>query len=231
MGTPLRGELTRTVSLASSQQPTMDHNLENIQGVLSQFTRLSRPTAAQAPKITISNSSESLDEATQDAAASWSWTVAEAASTEAILFPFLIHLAAARNDVDALNFCLTAPSGAGNSNGTTSDSIASPSVETPQYGNVGGGLVNSVEPGSGRSPLHVAALNGHTLCANILLKSGALVHLRDTLGHTALYYVRLNLSISLCQPLRRADAMTRLLGKVTRMWWTFWFWLGQRWVC
>ena len=50
--------------------------------------------------------------------------------------------------------------------------------------------INSLDPASGRSPLHVAALNGSTKCVNILLKSGASVHLRDSLGHTALYYAR-----------------------------------------
>ncbi|KAH9930599.1 asparaginase-domain-containing protein [Fomitopsis serialis] len=44
---------------------------------------------------------------------------------------------------------------------------------------IGGGLVNCVEPASRRSPLHSAALNG---------SAGALVHLRDSLGHTPLYY-------------------------------------------
>ncbi|KAH6918395.1 L-asparaginase [Coprinopsis sp. MPI-PUGE-AT-0042] len=47
---------------------------------------------------------------------------------------------------------------------------------------------NCLESASGRSPLHVAALNGHTDSVRFLLQSGALVHLRDVLGHTALYY-------------------------------------------
>ena len=66
-------------------------------------------------------------------------------------------------------------------------------VEAPQTFNssrgVAGGIVNVVDPASGRTPLHVAALNGSTKCAMLLLESGALVHLRDTLDHTALYYV------------------------------------------
>ncbi|KAK0451113.1 L-asparaginase [Armillaria borealis] len=170
MGTPLRG------------QPTIDQNFEKIQGVLSQFVRLSEQSASPVPKITLS---APLDEAAQDAAASWSWTAAEAASTEAVLFPFLIHLAAARNDTSSIRFCLdssSTPSGY--------SELDSPSVDAPQYGNIAGGLVNSLEPGSGRSPLHVAALNGHIESVNVLLQSGALVHLRDTLGHTPLYYVR-----------------------------------------
>ncbi len=182
MGTPLRGELTRPLSGAVPGQPTIDQNFEKIQGVLSQFVRLSEQSASPVPKITLS---APLDEASQDAAASWSWTAAEAASTEAVLFPFLIHLAAARNDTSSIRFCLdssSTPSGY--------SELDSPSVDAPQYGNIAGGLVNSLEPGSGRSPLHVAALNGHIESVNVLLQSGALVHLRDTLGHTPLYYVR-----------------------------------------
>jgi len=58
-----------------------------------------------------------------------------------------------------------------------------------EFGNIAGGVVNCLESASGKSPLHVAAINGNTRSADLLLRSGALVHLRDTLGHTALYYV------------------------------------------
>ncbi|KAG7448040.1 L-asparaginase [Guyanagaster necrorhizus] len=183
MGTPLRGELTRPMSGAVPSQPTIDQNLEKIQGVLSQFVRLLEQSASPVPKITLS---APVDEASQDAAASWSWTAAEAASTEAVLFPFLIHLASARNDTSSIRFCLDSSSTP--SRYSDPDSVLSPSVDAPQYGNIANGLVNSLEPGSGRSPLHVAALNGHTESVNVLLQSGALVHLRDTLGHTPLYY-------------------------------------------
>jgi len=48
-----------------------------------------------------------MDEATQASAKPWSWTAAEAASTEAALVPFLVHLATARNDAESLEFCLS----------------------------------------------------------------------------------------------------------------------------
>ncbi|KAJ6630575.1 asparaginase-domain-containing protein [Mycena sp. CBHHK59/15] len=174
ISTPLRGELTRRS--ASVSQTTINQNIENIQELLSQFIRLSGHPS-QNPQITISLP----DEASQDATASWSSTVAEAASTESALLPFLIHAAAARNDVEGIKFCLAAEA---------SDSLASPSPsgQRLQHANVAGGLVNAIDSASGRSPLHAAALNGSTECANILLQSGALVHLRDSLGHTALYY-------------------------------------------
>ncbi|KDR73574.1 hypothetical protein GALMADRAFT_1337020 [Galerina marginata CBS 339.88] len=170
IGSPLRGELTR-VSGAIVQQSTIDQNLESIQQLLSQFIRLNRPPSV--PVINI-RTPEAIEPAVQDAAAPWSWTAAEAATTEAVLFPFLVHLAAAKDDIESLEFCLK-PTG----------------VEVPaemlKFGMIPGGIVNCSEAGSGMSPLHVAALNGNTRAVELLLSSGALVHLRDTLGHTALY--------------------------------------------
>ncbi|KAF9030812.1 L-asparaginase [Hymenopellis radicata] len=183
MGTPLRGELTRP-SVATPSQRTIDQNLDKFQDVLSQFMKLSQ-TPSALPKITLST--PTLDEATQKAAASWSWTAAEAASTEAILLPFLIHLAVARNDAESIAFCLSSASSAGNEAGG-GDSLVATSSDAPQYGNIGGGIVNALELGSGKSPLHVAALNGYLDIVNLLLQSGALVHLRDSLGHTSVYY-------------------------------------------
>ncbi|KAF7363663.1 hypothetical protein MSAN_01023600 [Mycena sanguinolenta] len=163
VSTPLRGELTRQ-SATTVNQNTI--NIENIQGLLSEFVRLAaRPS--QNPQIVISLP----DEATQDAAASWSSTAAEAASTQAALLPFIIHAAAARNDVEGIKFCLESDA--------TNESSPSP---------VASGIVNAVDPSSGGSPLHAAALNGSADCVKLLLQSGALVHVRDTLGHTALYY-------------------------------------------
>jgi lysophospholipase len=145
--------------------------LEQIGNVLSQFVRLSQPPTNRAQTIV---SPDGIDTATRDAAASWSWTAAEAATTEAVLIPFLIHLAAARDDIESIKFCFDAVK---NDSGVT------------EFGNIAGGVVNCLESSSGKSPLHVAAINGNTRSVDLLLRSGALVHLRDTLGHTALYYV------------------------------------------
>ncbi|KAJ7074300.1 L-asparaginase [Mycena amicta] len=170
VGTPLRGELTRTSAASLTQSTTMQETTENIQGLLSEFVRISaRPSSA--PQITISRP----DEATQNVAASWTSTAAEAASTEGALLPFLIHAAAARNDTEALKFCLESEQGID-------------SISTPGPSNVASGLVNTLDSSWGASPLHAASLNGAADCVEILLHSGALVHLRDALGHTALYY-------------------------------------------
>ncbi|ESK88051.1 60 kda lysophospholipase-like [Moniliophthora roreri MCA 2997] len=178
MGVPLRGELTRPSSSAPPSQISIEKNLENLQGVLSRFISLSQ-TSTKNPAIVVSD----VDNVSQDAAAPWSWTAAEASSIEAVLFPFLIHLAVSKNNVDALKYCLDSSEKASEKRPEDS-SVAN----TPRLSNVAGGLVNCLEPGSGRTPLHIAALNGHTCCIDILLHSGALVHLRDGLGHTALYY-------------------------------------------
>ena len=75
--------------------------------------------------------------------------------------------------MDGVAFCLAAESGGGSEGAGVT---------------VGGGLANSLDPASGRSPLHAAAINGSLRAANMLLEAGALVHVRDGLGHTALYY-------------------------------------------
>ncbi|KAF9227810.1 asparaginase-domain-containing protein [Gyrodon lividus] len=166
---PLRGELTRPALLAPSR-PTAAPDLPSIQGLLTQFVRLTS-SARQMPHITLS---PSVGDDTQDAAAPWSGTATETASTEAALLPLLMHLAAARNDVGGLSFCLA--------------TSASWEVEDMVLATIPGGIVDCLDVGSGRSPLHVAALNGSTASVSYLLECGALVHLRDTLGHTALYY-------------------------------------------
>ncbi|KAI6045537.1 asparaginase-domain-containing protein [Pisolithus marmoratus] len=156
ISTPLRGELTRqTLSVPSN--PADLPNLHSIQGLLVHLVRLMSPNS-QIPLITLSPDIEGV---AQDATASSSKTAAETAFTEAALLRSLVHLAAARDDLECLELT----------------PIAIPD-----------GPVNCLEPGSNRSPLHIAALNGSTASVSRLLKAGALVHLRDNLGHTALYY-------------------------------------------
>ena len=167
IGNPLRGELSRP-SGTGSQQPSVEQNMDSIQQLLSEFVRMTRPLTVV--------SSETVDSNASDAAAPWSWTAAEAATTEAVLFPFLVHLAAARDDLESLQFCCKPV-------------IAENPADVLKFGMISGGVVNCLEAGSGRSPLHVAALNGNTRSVEFLLRSGALVHLRDSLGHTALYFV------------------------------------------
>jgi len=191
IGIPLRGELTRPLS-GGVQQATIDQNVENIQHLISRFVKL-----AQAPSVVpkASVGAEPVGAESTDAAAPWSWTVSEAATTEAALLPFLVHLAAAKDDVESLKYCLR-------------PSIVYDSSDNLSLGMIPGGIVNCLEPGSGRSPLHVAALNGHARSVELLLRSGALVHLRDVLGHTALYLVRrtslsLSININLAQSARQ----------------------------
>ncbi|KAI0374654.1 L-asparaginase [Pilatotrama ljubarskyi] len=176
IGTPLRGELTLSESKVppSLSQPTgIDQSLDNIQGVLSQVVRLaSASTTSRAPRILVSQggADEARDQAADKATAPWSWTAAEAASTESALFPFLVHLAVSRDDTEGIAFCLAAEAKA----------------EVGMA--VGGGLANCLDAASGRAPLHIAALNGALKSAEMLLEAGALVHVRDSLGHTPLYY-------------------------------------------
>ncbi|KAF8077724.1 L-asparaginase [Lyophyllum atratum] len=178
ISTPLRGELTRPSRSAPSHPPSVEHTAESFQAVLSEFVRLTQPPS-RSPQITIS-SPETLETSARDATAPWTWTAAEAASTEAVLIPFLIHVAAARDDIKSVQFCLDALDALGASD--------SPEQHKSMTLNVAGGIVNCLDPATGQTPLHAASLNGSIRAVDLLLHSGALVHLRDLLGHTALYY-------------------------------------------
>lgn len=169
IGLPLRGELTRH-STPVAHDPTVPQDLHDIQGLLDRFVHLTS-TSRQIPPISLSTD---IGGVAQDSAAPWSETAAETAFTEAALLPHLMHLAAARNDVKSLEFCL--------------EVSADWEMEDNARVVIPGGIVNCIDPGSNRSPLHVAALNGSSASISRLLKAGALVHLRDNLGHTALYY-------------------------------------------
>lgn len=171
-------------------QPGIEDSLDTIQGVLSQVVRLS--STRTGPKIVVSPIStptvEHTSAVSSDSAAPWSWTAAEAVDTEIALLPLLMHLAASKDDVDALNYCLSSDDATA---AATTPDLSKPEPVTRRNAAVIGGMANCIDPASGRSPLHVAALSGSTGCVNTLLEAGALVHLRDSLGHTALYYVRL----------------------------------------
>ncbi|KII89151.1 hypothetical protein PLICRDRAFT_160296 [Plicaturopsis crispa FD-325 SS-3] len=183
IGTPLRGELTRPRLPSVSSPKITEETLDKIHDVLNHFVRLS--TTSSQPKIVLETdhgrrSQLGLDDNARDAAAPWRWTAAEAASTEGALLPFLIHLAAARDDLESIQFCLAA---------SESQKLSSPGmdIQGPSM-TTAAGIVNVLDRTSWRTPLHVAALNGSASCARLLIKSGALVHLRDSLGHSPLYY-------------------------------------------
>ncbi|KAI0028517.1 asparaginase-domain-containing protein [Vararia minispora EC-137] len=175
VGTPLRGELTRSAPppRRSSDDPAFD----GVGGVLSRMIRLAIPdvSANGVPNVTVTSAPGAATPEDEDATASWSLTAKEASITEGALICFLIHLAVAADDVEGLEYCLVAEDKDDN-------------CSERKYRVIAGGVVNWINPASGRPPLHVAALNGSTRCVHTLLKAGALVHLRDSLGHTALYY-------------------------------------------
>jgi lysophospholipase len=185
VGAPLRGELTRAPRAAPTPA-TIDANLETISSTLSRVVRLSSPAArshhpyqTMPPAIIVSDSDSAQNQNQDrdeppDAGAPWAWTAAEVATMEGALLSWLVHLAAAANDAGGLAYCLS------------TDAAARGGEEQHV---IVGGIVNWINPASGRSPLHVAAINGSTQSVDALLKAGALVHLRDSLGHTALYYV------------------------------------------
>jgi len=165
VGAPLRGELTRIPH--GTRTPVIDVNFEAIGNTLGHIVRLTSLARNATPGIVVSSAQDELP----DAGAPWAWTAAEVATTQRALFSWLVHLAAAANDVDGLLHCLSADE-----------------EHEEEQCTIVGGIVNWINPASGRSPLHVSAINGSAHCVQALLKAGSLVHLRDSLGHTALYY-------------------------------------------
>lgn len=160
MDTPIRGELTRVATKAYASQPA--------QSVMDEQTEKIQGILSHA--VRLSSRTYSTEPAAPtvtvssvgDSPSPWTWTAAEATTAEASLLPFVTHLAVARDDPRGLDFCLRTDS-------------AGELVNWPDF--------------SGRSPLHTAAINNSVKCLDTLLKKGALVHLRDSLGHTPLYYV------------------------------------------
>ncbi|KAF8590051.1 L-asparaginase [Ramaria rubella] len=170
--TPLRGELTLSIPLLE-RQASVDASLENVQDVLSHIIRLSSLKAK--PSKTISSADSDDGSIT---AAPWSWTNADTMTTESALLPLLIHLAAARNDIEALSWCIES---------AAYGDVSSTKAEYTSAARAAG-IINCLDIASGRSPLHIAALNGNDEAAVLLINSGASVHVRDSLDHTALYY-------------------------------------------
>jgi len=166
VGAPLRGELTSTPR--GTRTLAIDVNAEAVGNTLGHIVRLTSPARNPIPAIVVSDAQDELP----DAGAPWAWTAAEVATTQRALLSWLVHLAAAANDVDGLLHCLSTDG-----------------AHEEEQGTIVGGIVNWINPASGRSPVHVAAINGSADCVHALLKAGSLVHLRDSLGHTALYYV------------------------------------------
>ncbi|GAB1517910.1 hypothetical protein RhiTH_000965 [Rhizoctonia solani] len=166
---PLRGELTLPTPLT---RPTTTA-LDSIQDLLSEILRLSQPSKP-------SNDSTGT--------APWSTTASHANSTELALLPYLMHLAVARDDPASVANTASHPR-----HRPPQSAHGTPTAEHPHH-HLGGpnqfaqGAANAPLPGSLHTPLHTAALQGSTRCTRALLEVGALVHVRDALDHTCLFY-------------------------------------------
>ncbi|KAG8733705.1 hypothetical protein FRC11_003860 [Ceratobasidium sp. 423] len=165
---PIRGELTLPAPLT---RPTTT-SLDSIQDLLSEILRLSQPSNV---------SSDSTG------TAPWSATASHANSTESALLPYLMHLAVARDDPASVANAASHPC-----HQPPQSAHGTPTNEHPYH--LGGlnqfaqGAANAPLPGSLHTPLHTAALQGSVPCTRALLEVGALVHVRDALDHTCLFY-------------------------------------------
>ncbi|KAL5635409.1 hypothetical protein ACGC1H_004261 [Rhizoctonia solani] len=165
---PLRGELTLPAPLT---RPTTTA-LDSIQDLLSEILRLSQSSNV---------SSDSTG------TAPWSATASHANSTELALLPYLIHLAVARDDSASVVNAAGHPR-----HNHPQSAHGTPTTEQPHHlsgpNQFAQGAANAPLPGSLHTPLHTAALQGSVRCTRALLEVGALVHVRDALDHTCLFY-------------------------------------------
>ncbi|CEL51634.1 60kDa lysophospholipase [Rhizoctonia solani AG-1 IB] len=166
---PLRGELTLPTPLTRPITTALD----SIQDLLSEILRLSQ-------------SSKPGNDST--GTAPWSATASHANSTELALLPYLMHLAVARDDPSSVGNAASHPR-----HHPPQSAHGTPTTEHPHH-HLGGpnqfaqGAANAPLPGSLHTPLHTAALQGSVRCTRALLEVGALVHVRDALDHTCLFY-------------------------------------------
>lgn len=189
MAAPLRGELT----ISTPVNAGLPGGSQGIQQVMTQLLRLVGAGAPQmSPSASLSSTAEpSLSAKARDVTASWSLTESDTEQTEFALLPYLVHIAAAKNDIEGLQFCISASQNNPALQNNPGASLFSPSTESASFfgGNaLGRGICNVLDT-SGRSPLHTAVLNGALPCVRLLLENGASVHSRDLLDHTVLYYV------------------------------------------
>jgi 60kDa lysophospholipase len=190
MEMPLRGELTVPVGLSAS----VPSGLDGVQSVMAHLLRLSTNTPASATYSSFgviqieASPSQSLTERAKDITASWSLTASDAASTAIAILPYLIHLAASKDDIHALKFCIDAADAAAADANIEAKSLSGDPVSAIIGRGGAAGIVNALDTAR-RAPLHTAALRGSVACTKVLLESGASVHLRDSLDHTSLYYV------------------------------------------
>ncbi|CAE6497657.1 unnamed protein product [Rhizoctonia solani] len=165
---PLRGELTLPAPLT---RPTTTA-LDSIQDLLSEILRLSQP-------------SNLINDST--GTAPWSATASHANSTELALLPYLMHLAVARGDPGSVANTASHPR-----HNPPQSAHGTPTAEKSHHlsgpNRFAQGAANAPLPGSFHTPLHTAALQGSARCTRALLEVGALVHVRDALDHTCLFY-------------------------------------------
>jgi lysophospholipase len=169
MASPLRGELS--IPNLAATAPLQGQST-SLSGLLSQLIHLI------SGETLPSGVTEADRASTADSTAAWTSTQRDSTLVETALAPYLLSLAAARNDKEAMQHLLASVVALDGAKAHT----GSATVHLQQQVS---GIVNAVDPASGRNALHTASMVGSTDCVKLLLGAGALVHLRDTLGHTA----------------------------------------------
>ncbi|KZO95804.1 asparaginase-domain-containing protein [Calocera viscosa TUFC12733] len=181
---PLRGELTVPTD-ETTFSTTPNHTLD----IMSSIMRLS----SDRPKTLRRQQSTS-------APVALTTTAEDQQAGDLAMLPFLAQLAVAKDDVATLDMCLRLEE---DLSGSSSSQLPTTPLRQRRQAP---GLVNQLDVASGRTLLHIAALNGSLACTQRLLTVGALVHLRDALDHTALYYAARRRHGAVVEELRKVGA-------------------------
>ncbi|KAL7411654.1 asparaginase-domain-containing protein [Mrakia frigida] len=205
IGASLRGEISSPPSTndTSSPEPAIE-SLERLQDLLLQASRLSEPHPSSStvtvtvplPPIpsdfaTLPSSTNPVHPASRTVAA-WAQPSKSAAILESALLPHLLTSAVKNGDAALLSSLL--------------DEHASPKMGSPGAVSTERNPANGINE-VGMSLLHVAAIHGKEAVVKVLLERGAMVHVRDLLGHTPLYYAARQGHDETAKVLREAGAM------------------------
>ncbi|BGP38398.1 hypothetical protein JCM10449v2_002330 [Rhodotorula kratochvilovae] len=173
---PLRGELTPLSPVPTYSSPATSET--RLRTLFSQLIEAA-PSPNRPAAHPLAQTDGAADEPVlpQEFAPSWPSTLADEEALKAAVMPYLLAQAAAKPGpllgtlLSSLDAAPSAPLAS-----TSSSALALPS------------LLNEPAQTTLQTPLHLAALSGSAANVELLLASGASVHVRDAHGHCPLFY-------------------------------------------
>ncbi len=172
MATPLRGEMT--ASTMPSIRPAVGAQSNQVYSLMTSLLSISSNVAGGTitPATSTPSGSPRLQPTTSDDA--WLDNPQDTRLIQSTLLPYLLCLACSKNQPQGVSRIIK-----------QIQAFEQPDENSGRSQPQEQSLMNLLDPAFGKNALHVAALNGHADCVEVLLLAGAHVHQRDVLGHTA----------------------------------------------